>query len=164
MGLDIHGKKSDLGCHFNYSGIHFVRWLAVLICGAPHRFGNEDSNYTTFHWETSGCPSIMKPFELPTQDQLTNWNWALKCTGYYFPNLMFHSDAKGSYTPRGKVFKKEGLLSGNSKGLLKELNLIEEEMTDKIKCQNPRGYEIFKTLHTLVKDEVENGDAVLEFC
>lgn len=165
MGLDICGKKSELRYHYSYSGLHFVRWLALLVLGAPKKFGKDESDYTTFHWISHGCISIMREFEKPTVEQLRDWQWAVQRSGYYFPNLMFHSDAEGSYTPRGKVLgeKDEYLLKGNSKKLLEELKLINEHIDDEIKNANPRGCEVFKTLFELVKDEVENGDAVINF-
>lgn len=160
MGLSIVGAVSKKTYRCSYSGLHQIRWLALLACGAPFEWSNRKEKTYTFGWVTN---PVVFPGQEPSADELTAWNWAQMQAGYYFPNLMFHSDCEGRYTPRGKVFGKN-LMSGNSKKLLKELEFLKEQLKEDFTFELPEfALEIFNTLYELVKDEVENGKGVLNF-
>ena len=159
MGLNISGEVSHKHYRCGYNGLHQVRWLAMLSMGAPINWKNGDPTYgwITHPWVGLDCNKA------PQSDELMSWMFAAECCGYFYPNLIFHSDCDGEYTPKGKVFKKPGLRSGNSKELLKELRLLKNELKDCEFNLPERAMEIYQMLYDLVEDEVLNGKGVLKF-
>lgn len=153
MGLDIHGRVSKLDYHQGYHALHLVRWLALLSCGFPEKIG-DDSSMNIFPM----CYVIPQGI---TGKIISKCLEAAQLSGYWYPNLMIHSDAEGSYTRTGKINPHEDWLRGNSVGLLKELETLKKHI-DK-KHEESRAYEVFKRLYALVKDEVENGKGHITF-
>lgn len=163
MGLDIYGKVSKKEYHLSYSGLHLVRWLALLVCGLPKEICGD----TSFTWATSPFLHgyVMKGKELPSPELMRTILWSFQQVGYLFPNLMFHSDCDGTYTKTGKVLQNHELLTGNSIGLLKELEDLKEELklNPDLVDKESRAIGVFNTLYDLVQDEVKNGKAHLSF-
>lgn len=150
MGLDI-GSLSDKEYSYSYSGIHYIRYMAYC------SIGGEDG-YLDWHKNYYGEWGATEPVEI---------------TGKYvevqerFPNLYVHSDCDGKYTLDGHVEEdngKNGLQTGNSRELLKELEYIKAELPKKHdKEVTDRDWYVFNMLYELVKDVVENHDGVIEF-
>ena len=160
MGLDISGEVSEKDYHYGYSGIHQVRWLGLLCMGMPEKLESGQDSFLVMSHPYFDNP--MHPEEqIPSPGGFQELFWWIMMAGYYLPNLMFHSDAEGTYTKRGKVFAKHGLESGNSVGLLKELEFIKRDTKEDIK--KLLAWEIFNSLYELVKDEVENGKGKIYF-
>lgn len=159
MGLDISGKISKKEYHAGYGGLHLVRWMALIYCGLP----KEISGSTSFTWDTSPFLHgyVMGGKELPSPEEMRTILWSFQRCGYEFPNLIFHSDCDGSYTKTGKVFNRPDLMSGNSIGLLRELEILKEDIHTFDKESN--AVRIFNMLYELVFDEVNNGKGVLNF-
>ena len=152
MGLDAYGKKSKKKYHWGYSGLHLIRWLALLSLGMPKEIKGE----STF-CALSGGWKFKKDWY---QDEERTVLWFVQMSGHYFPNLMFHSDCDGAYTKTGK-FLGNKLQSGNSKKLLEELESIKKNLKP---CnETERAFECFNLFYDLVKDEVENGEAHITF-
>ena len=128
MSLQIYGKKSKKQYSAGYSGLHLVRWLAVVCCGLPAK--DSCDNYTTEY-----------VFRAPKDQGIMIDNafvHAHQLSGMRFPNLLMHSDCDGGYTKEGKVMEGEGLLTGNSIGLLKELEIIKKETPKELQDKNQR--------------------------
>jgi len=159
MGLDISCKISKKSIRWNYSTLHLIRWLALQACGLP----KEICGKTSYSWATSPFLHgyVIDGKELPSPDLMATILFSFKQAGYYFPNLMFHSDCEGNYTKSGKVFSKPELTGGNSTQLLKELELLKKEIPEQEK--DSRTLVAFNQFYELVKDEVENGNGYIEF-
>lgn len=167
MGLDIIGKKTGHHLSGGYSRLHHTaRYLALLWCGMPDSIGEDNEGKPV----DSMC-FYMHPFvwkkNLDT-DKLNTFIHAIQVSGYYFPNLLIHSDCEGNYTKNGPdAVKSENLMKGNSIKLLAELNILCEdkellamaENNEKIK--NAFDYTI--KFRNLVKDEIENGVGTILF-
>ncbi len=143
MGLDIY-SASDKSYHYGYSGIHQVRYMGYRSIGGVGDFG-------TF-------------MEFQRQPEITG---KLEEAMERFPNLFWHSDCDGEYTIDGEVkpWDKPGRLeTGNSKGLLEELQHIKDNLPAKNDKQvSEMSWSIFNSLYELTKDVVENHDGRLEF-
>lgn len=156
MGLWITGKGSKKEYSRSYFALHLVRWLALRICGLNEKIAGK----TSFSYLND---AYINKDAIPTPDEMLNLVWANRVAGHFYPNLLFHSDCEGSYTKKGAVLKNENLLTGNSIGLLKELKKLKREKPKKISMDDERAWDTFNTLYELVKDEVENGEGILNF-
>jgi len=154
MGLDVSGSKTEKTYHAGYGGLHLIRWLAMVSLGLPTKIKDQ----STFS-AVSGSITLQKDWY---QDECSTVLYYVQASGYFFPNLMFHCDCDGSYTKNGKIFKGSGLLSGNSTELLKELEYLKKNMPKK-SDETARAIDLFKMFYDVVKDEVVNGDGVIEF-
>ena len=149
MGLDICGKKSDKNYHYGYSGLHLIRWLGLISLGLPVKIKGED----TF-CALSGGWKFKKDWY---QDEEQTVLGCVQLSGKFLPNLMFHSDCEGTYTKSGRI-SFDDLMTGNSIGLLKELNYIKTNVDFKKEPhKGSRAVEVFNTFYELVNDEVKNG-------
>lgn len=152
MGLDIIGSKTDKEYHMGYSAIHLVRYLALLDCGWPE--------------DIDGWPGF---YVLPQNLDAAKFRQivtALQMAGHIYPNLLLHSDAEGTYTKTGKVCLdecKDAWMTGNSLGLLRELEDLEANTSADRREKYPRAWEVFGALFSLVKDEIRNGGGHLKF-
>lgn len=154
MGLSIRGKKTGHGLDGGYSRLHQnARYLALVYCGIPEDIGKNK--------EISGFGAYM---HFPNQEtdfsNMYNFIYSIQLSGYLFPNLLMHSDCEGNYTKKGKDAPlHEGLMGGNSKRLLKELNILCEDddlINHKLeRVRNALDYTI--KFRDLVQDEIENG-------
>lgn len=142
MGLDIVGKKTGNTISYGYSKIHYnARYLAFVYCGMPEYIGkeNDDSkdidSFIFFIHPFTGFNGVK--FEI---DKMQKYNNALIFAGFYFPNLLMHSDCDGNYTKNSPpAIKSYRLLKGNSIQLLKELNIIcKDEDIKKMAEKNDR--------------------------
>lgn len=144
MGLDIL-SASEKDYHFSYHGLHEIRYMAYRSIGGKldeREWYKEQANETT---------------ETPEYDK------ALA----KFPNLYWHSDCDGKYTRRGRVesFDKPGnLQTGNSVGLLKELQFVKDNLPVNDSFAGYHEWMIFNAFYDVVKDVVENYDGVIQFC
>lgn len=153
MGLDIYFKGTKKLISWNYLSLHYaIRQAALFACGMPKTLGVDDDGTVdsfVFYLYPYAWRKHIKV------EELQKLFWAVQQAGYFFPNIMFHSDDDGNYTKRGKVFKKPSLKSGNSKELLKELELIiQGEAYLKL---NEKWQKLFMLFYEYVKDEVLNG-------
>lgn len=140
MGLDI-SSKSSLVYHFGYGGLHYIRFMAYRFCGGTKDF----SGYSAMHGYSG--PSA--------------YDWCFVVACQQFPNLMFHSDAEGTYTKRGRANPLDGrLLTGSSTGLLRELERMEEFSKTFDLCRT----DSYEALLALVRDVVKNHDGRLTLC
>ena len=153
MGLDITCGKSTKTYHASYGVLHQIRWLALVACGYPQ---DRRDIYPSCH---------VVPAEI-TPGQINDMMWATVQAGHLFPNLLLHSDCEGTYTKRGKIDLAR-CMTGNSRGLLKELRLLETMIPESLKGDNPithyTPWGLFKTLKDLVEDEVEHGKGYIAF-
>ena len=120
MGLYIRCKHSEKDISWSYSTLHVIRDLALQTCGINkdvcsiiRSCSRSDVDIIRFilayHPEVSLDASIFFGFQL---------------AGYYYPNLLFHSDCEGTYTSKGRVMSDANWLHGNIKQLQKELELL----------------------------------------
>jgi len=156
MGLYIYGKTSKKKYSYSYSALHQVRYLALITCGIPEKVCGKDSFllYSQFFFMPNQITGSLA-------DEMRRYISAIQISGYYFPNLMLHSDCDGNYTKNGRIMSDPEWSKGNSKQLLKELKRLEESLEDKYK--QGFNWQIFNDLFDLVKDEVENGKGHLVF-
>lgn len=149
MGLDIR-SQSDKDYSYNYSGIHYIRYMAYC------SIGGQDS-YLDWHHNYYGAFGNTEPFEI---------------TGKYeeaqekFINLYNHSDCDGTYTMRGKVEplgSTGGLQTGNSKALLKELQFVKDNLQETHDGHDKRNWYVFDMFYDLVEDVVNNHNGRIEF-
>lgn len=155
MGLGIYGAVTKKQYHAGYSGLHLVRWLALLTCGFPEQIGGKPS-YCAY-------PTIYVLPEGLTAKDAQNMMYANQMSSAIYPNLMLHSDCEGTYTRGGKVNPKaDGWKTGNSVKFLEELETLGKELPDAHKTGRP--WELYTDLYELVKDEVKNGKGVIKFC
>lgn len=156
MGLDACGKVSRKKYHWGYSGLHQIRWLALLALGMPQ----EIKGNSTF-CALSGGWKLQDGWY---QDEERTILWYVQLSGKYFPNLMFHSDCEGTYTKTGRLDLNGKLMRGNSRSLLKELQMIKDsENLKNNHLKLGKAMEIFDMFYDLVKDEVENGKGHITF-
>lgn len=156
MGLDIHGKKSDKNYHAAYSGLHLIRYMALVDCGYPTSVGDEPSS--------SLFPTCYILPKNMTAKDLNDIVLGVQLAAHTYPNLMLHSDCDGTYTLKGSVNVFDGddaWMTGNSKGLLKELTRLKEQMEDRFR--HTHNWALFIMLYELVKDEVEKGEGEITF-
>lgn len=143
MGLSIR-SKSENTYDAPYSALHRVRYMAYAAAG-----GRED--YVTYH----------KNYTSDTVER------AFMDANLAYPNLMWHSDCDGTYTPDGKVgsyIEVDNLMTGNSVELLAELKDITERLQpENHPVDNEYDWNTMTALYDIVEDTVENYDGVLEF-
>lgn len=140
MGLDIF-SASEKEYHFSYHGIHEIRYMAYRSIGGSLSFAD------WHHQQSEGGEEYDK-----TLDK--------------FPNLCWHSDCDGSYTLTDEVEpfdKLTNLSTGNSKGLLEELQFVKDNVPRNDSFVSGREWHIFDALYDLVKDVVNNYDGEIEF-
>lgn len=160
MGLYIYGKHTDKECHWGYSMLHLIRDVALMTCGVNKEFARatrahwEKEGYTLEHYIKSYCPSFkIAPIDL----------YGLRLAGYYYPNLLFHSDCGGTYTKYGKVMQDAHLLTGSLKGLKEELELIKHDLEkDKYEISDCQENAINQLLE-LVTDELNFKRPIIYF-
>jgi hypothetical protein len=163
MGLDIYGEKTGHSLSGSYSRLHHTaRYLAMKYCGMPADLG-VDSNGDAVD---SFC-FYMHPWADDKKldvTKMTEFHFVCQQAGYYFPNLLMHSDCEGDYTRRGK-WGGHHLMTGNSVKLLKELELLcaEEEYINSDNERIKRAMEYTVAFRDLVKDELENGNGRILF-
>lgn len=171
MGLDIYGKKTNHNLSGSYSTLHHTtRYLSLIYCGMP-----EESIGNDIGWNEEDMKEIypfsfyMHPFTINAKfnpKKTRNFLWAIQLSGYIFPNINMHSDAEGSYTKNGKILGTH-LLTGNSKQLLKELEILCNDNDIIEKSQNndriKRALDYTIKFRGLVKDEIENGCGTIIF-
>lgn len=164
MGLDITGKKTDHHISWSYSALHHrVRYLALVLCGLPDKIGTDDiGNDLDAFLAYMNFPDYRK-IKMENMDEFIA---AIQMSGYYFPNLLMHSDCEGKYTKNGKQAPDtKHWQYGNSKKLLEELELIctDQDLInhelDRVRDALP--YAI--AFRDLVKDEIENGCGTILF-
>lgn len=152
MGLDINVAGSDKSYHAGYGALHLVRWLALVQCGFPEKIAGESSFGV---WPT--CYVLPEGF---TGKMLSDLMLPLQVAGHHYPNLLLHCDSEGSYSRRGKV-DTGTLMTGNSVGLLAELECLMEWVPERLKQGNH--WTTLKMLHGVVEAAVKNGDGRVEF-
>lgn len=158
MGLYIYGKKTRHHLASGYSKLHQnARYLALVYCGMPDNIGENKDAFNSFMY----FPNYETNFE-----NMNVFIYSIQLSGYYFPNLLMHSDCDGKYTKNGKDAPTyNGLLGGNSKKLLKELEILcndEDLINHKLeRVRNALDYTI--KFRDLVKDELENGTGTILF-
>lgn len=158
MGLDIIGKKTGHSLSGGYSRLHQnARYLALVYCGMPESIGENKDAFSSYMY----FPCYATNF-----DNMNSFIYSIQLSGYYFPNLLMHSDCEGKYTKNGKDAPTyDGLIGGNSKKLLKELNILcndKDLINHKLeRVRNALDYTI--KFRDLVEDELENGDGIIMF-
>lgn len=166
MGLDIYCKHSDKSIRWGYSRIHNVRTLAYIACGVPKKI----AKLRMYYGQLSVLDSYRADEERKTGiDELTGSDLLqISATGFHFPQLLWHSDAEGTYTARGKIWGKKNMMTGNIHKLKEELEcLIAEDFKNNKKYQKEDIPDFWvddlKNLYELVKDEVQHKRPVVYF-
>lgn len=159
IGLRIHSKSSKTYNH-NYSILHQIRWLTLIYFGLPLKV----KEVSTFGLYQGLYYDKLINILVADDNELTyeTLNWCFKRAGHTFPNIHFHSDCSGTYTKTGKLFG-NGLKTGNSKKLLKELTLLVNNNNVKKVNQDEYLYKALIEFYELVKDTVENHDGKIFF-
>lgn len=149
MGLDISGSVTKKTYHASYSGLHQIRYLALITVGFP------DGEARTLFPRCYVIPAGL------TAEDLNKAMIAMQVVGCCYPNLMLHSDCEGGYTKNGRVMSSADWFTGNSVQLLDELKDLRESLNDRYKT----GYawELFQRFYDLVEDEVKNGRGTVRF-
>lgn len=154
MGLDICSKNKSY--HASYSGLHSIRWLALLDCGLPEKIQGQSSLFYV-----SRVYIFNEEMPQPNAKEFTEILCSLQFAGHVYPNLLLHSDCEGSYTKTGEVCVEEGWTSGNSVGLLKELDRLDRLTLSHLKTGRP--WEIFRMFFAVVKDAVKYNKGKVVF-
>jgi hypothetical protein len=152
VGLDASGAVSEKSYHAGYGSLHLVRWLALVDCGFPETIGSRPSVRYYPGWYIVPEGLTAKDIQAMVESSML--------AGYWYKNLLLHSDCEGTYTKRGKVDTKS-FLTGNSVELLGELELLKKGTPDRLKTGRP--WEVFTMLYEMVKDEVKNGKGIIKF-
>lgn len=158
MGLYIYGEKTGHNLSGGYSRLHQnARYLALVWCGLPNSIGENKDGFNSY----MNFPNYESNF-----NNMNSFIYAIQLSGYYFPNLLMHSDCEGNYTKNGKDSPTtKGLEGGNSKKLLKELEILcndDDLINHKLeRVRNALDYTI--KFRDLVKDELENGNGTIIF-
>jgi len=159
MGLCIKGKYTKQRLSYSYSRLHYTtRYLALLYCGMPEYL---DSNN-----ETNSMLLYMSPHILHDYSKFTNigkYIQAVQLSGFMFPNILLHSDCEGNYTKNGKPCSTSEWITGNTKALLTELKMLIDEPEFQVEKYKDE-LQYTKEFYDVVKDELENGKGVIEFC
>jgi len=159
MGLDIYGKKSGGHLGAGYSRLHFTaRCLALEYCAMPE-FIDDQNKHLSILFYMHPWLDIGEHF---STDSMRKFIYSMQLVGVEFPNLMLHSDCEGNYTKNGKLDLDGGLMTGNSKALLKELEKIVNEPVFQDEKYNEK-MEYTRKFCNLVKDEIENGVGTILF-
>jgi hypothetical protein len=158
MGLDIHGEKTGGHMGYSYSRLHYnARYLALIFCSMPEFLDEEK--------EVSAIGFYMNPFTDGKRlniSKLQQFIYAVQISGIEFPNLLLHSDCEGTYTKRGKIDTDGQLMTGNSVGLMKELEkIVNEKEFQTEKYTQQMAYT--KSFYELVKKEIEEGSGKIIF-
>ena len=164
MGLFIRGKNCEYA--YSYSGLHKIRYLALIACGLPYKY-NEVDTYKFFNGNRKDImPRVEAFFSPDAMDTMTHTDldvYFMK-VGYFFPNLMLHSDCNGSYTKTGKVCINDNLDSGNSLNLRKELKyLLNNKEVQKIEKMHNYTWRALNDLYNVVCDCINNGTGRVMF-
>lgn len=152
MGLDISGVYSDKTYHWGGSGLHQIRALAIQVAGKRDTFG-EAFDYLML--EMPKMPKFNKDYYGLLEDEgLLD-----------FHQLLHFSDAEGIMI-KGWYLKGIDTSRSMTLGLLgkfyEELEIIREAVTtDMDKYNRQPTMKIFWMLYNLVKDEAENGIAII---
>jgi len=152
LGLDINGVCSDKTYHWGGSGIHQIRALAIQVAGKRGTF-DEAFNYLMFE-----MPKMLK-FNKDYYGLLED-EGLLK-----FHQLLHFSDGEGIMV-RDWYLKGIDTSRSMTLGLLdkfyEELEIIREAVTSDMEKYNRQPtMKIFWMLYNLVKDEAENGEAII---
>lgn len=160
MGLDIYGEKTEHSLSGSYSRLHQnARYLALVYCGMPKTIGEDVDSFNSY---------MYFPIHRNNLDEykMRDWIYSIQLSGYYFPNLLMHSDCEGNYTKNGKDAPcYDGLIGGNSKRLLKELEMLCND-DDLINHESERvrnALDYTTKFRDLVKDELKNGNGKIIF-
>lgn len=163
MGLTIRGDHHTTTRRINwsYSTLHqTVRRVALLCCGVPEYldYGNKLDFLLIFNSRIAGDHLSKSKIN---EDNLCSFIRRMPEAGYRFPNILFHSDAEGTYTKTGKV-NLQTYMSGNSIELLEELKILLG--SDILKNKSYEYHQgCIQDFHDLVEDIITNGDGVVYF-
>jgi hypothetical protein len=101
----------------------------------------------------------------PDTDKLKVFNYSLIRAGYYYPNVMLHSDCSGSYTSNSSPGLDGALETGDSTLLMEELENIlscKEDKDDEDEFLKS-AFDLTQELYDLVRKEVEEGKGTIYF-
>jgi hypothetical protein len=165
MGLDITGENTGHNLSSNYSTLHYtVRYLAMKFSGMPDSIGTDIDGKPkdSFLFCMSGHADKMDRIDT---NKMKTFSFSMVRAGYLFPQILIHSDCEGEYTPDGGININNGLISGNSIELLKELEVLvnEESYKNSDSKQIQTCYNHMLKFYELVKDEIENGSGRIIF-
>ena len=152
MGLDISGFCSDKTYHWGSSGLHQIRALAIQVAGKRDTF-DEAFEYLMF--------------EMPKMPKFKNdYYGLLEDEGLLdFHQLLHFSDSEGIMIKGWylrNIDTSRSMTLGSLGELYEELEFIREAVTsDMDKYNRQPTMKIFWMLYNLVKDEAENGEAIV---
>lgn len=150
VGLAIYTTHTDKDIHWGYHTLHIVRDLALQSCGVNKEL------CSIIRSCYSGKVDIVRfLMAYHPEIQITSNDFSgMQLAGYYYPNLLFHSDCEGDYTYRGRVMTGNYWHTGNVKQLKNELELLLKESKD---IDNDSAKELTQELYDLVKAECDSS-------
>lgn len=153
MGLTIYAKHTKKSISWNYGILHRIRKLALISCGISFDTINI---FQTFR-------DKVKVWEIKEKANITcNDLYRLQLAGYYYPELLFHSDCSGYYSCKNKNNDKF-MYTGNIKKLYNELKMLKEHDFDTEECSEGMK-QCLNDFYELVKEECESSKyAKIEF-
>lgn len=160
MGLCISGKTTGESMSYSYGRLHYnTRFLALKYCGMPDHI----SNFFLGKESEESIHAYMSHME-----DVRNFHGAIQLSGFYFPNLMMHSDCEGNYTKTGKdAPRTKQWMGGNSIKLKKELlRILEDDDLIKLGKINGRiknALEYTQEFYDIVNNEIESGTGTIYF-
>ena len=137
MGLDIGAPNKPY--HASYGGLHEVRFAAYRYCGG-------EKDFAAYMGMSRGA----------------GYDWCFCIACQQFPQLVFHCDCEGHYTPKGKLDPLDGrLIKGNTYALMAELSRLRRWWRTNKEQGTP--FCPLEMLHDCVRDIIKNGDGVVRF-
>lgn len=149
MGLGISSKNYRYS--YSYSALHQIRGLSLIYCGCPEEI---QGKYCSFLLTYPYFEKVLPP------DDMSVLFESVMRAGYLFPELNLHSDCDGKYTSRGKI-NLSTYETGNSKRLLKELNLLKESTKIQNFIKGKSIQDIFNDFYNVVSDCVAEKQAII---
>lgn len=152
MGLDIDGFYSDKTYHWGSSGLHQIRALAIQVAGKRDTF---DEAFEYLMFEMKDMPKWKNDYYGLLEDEgLLD-----------FHQLLHFSDSEGimikDWHLKG-IDTSRSMTLGCLGQLYEELEIIREAVTTDVNKYNRQPtMKIFWMLYNLVKDEAENGIAIV---
>ena len=150
MGLAIYTTHTDKDIHWGYHTLHIVRDLALQSCGV-----NKELCSIIRSCYSSKVDIVRFLMAYHPEIEIKSSDFAgMQLAGYYYPNLLFHSDCEGDYTYRGRVMTDKYWQRGNIKQLKNELENLLESSED---IDNNSAKQFTQEFYDLVKAECESS-------
>lgn len=148
MGLSIRAGHTNKTIHWGYSALHIIRDLALQTCGVNPEIARM---IRSCHIGKTDMVRFIMAFHPEVEIKSSDFG-GMQLAGYFYPNLLFHSDCGGNYTCRGRVMSDCNWNKGNIKKLKDELEILLENAKD---IDNDMAKNLTQDFYELVKEECE---------